>query len=101
MQLLDGALVDKFETAGAVKLERTFSSAQYTDILHSTILMVQQSENKSHGVRNLLAYPWCQNIAGRLRAHPVKHSLLPPNAVAVQCNYFEKTTVNNWAVAMH
>lgn len=101
MQLLDNALVDKFETVGALKFERSFSSAQCADILHATISMAQQGENKSHGARNLLSYPWCQNIATQLFAHPALHALLPQNAVAVQCNYFEKTTVNNWAVAMH
>jgi hypothetical protein len=28
-------------------------------------------------------------------------SILPADAIAVQCNYFEKTDLNNWAVAMH
>ena len=101
MQLLHIELADKFETAGALKFERTFSSAQCADILLATILMAQQGENKSHGARNLLTYPWCQSIATQLLAHPALHALLPQNAVAVQCNYFEKNTANNWAVAMH
>lgn len=53
------------------------------------------------GVRNLLGYPWCAELAGQLRRHPGIAGMLPEEAVAVQCTYFEKSAQRNWLVPMH
>lgn len=53
------------------------------------------------GTRSLLAQPWCAALARQLRADPVLASCLPPDHVAVQCNYFEKSARRNWLVSIH
>ncbi|MBT9513211.1 MAG: phytanoyl-CoA dioxygenase family protein [Acidovorax sp.] len=55
----------------------------------------------SGGTRCLLAQAWCTTLAQRLLRHPVLSSLLPAQAVAVQCTYFEKTAARNWLVPLH
>lgn len=55
----------------------------------------------SGGTRCLLTHPWCAQLAQRLRAHPTLLALLPKQATAVQCTYFEKTTERNWLVPLH
>lgn len=55
----------------------------------------------SGGTRCLLAQPWCAGLAARLRADPRLASLLDPEAVAVQCTYFEKSAGRNWLVPLH
>lgn len=53
------------------------------------------------GTRNLLQTPWCREIAERLKENRNLAGLLPPDPVAVQCTYFEKTLSDNWLVALH
>lgn len=53
------------------------------------------------GERDLLALPFCQNLAAELRAHPDIGALLPAASVAVQCTYFEKSAGRNWLVPLH
>jgi hypothetical protein len=53
------------------------------------------------GSRCLLDEPWCAALARRLRARERIVPLLPPDAVAVQCTYFEKSGDRNWLVALH
>lgn len=53
------------------------------------------------GSRTLLAQPWCQALAARLRQQPALAPLLLPAAVAVQCTYFAKSLARNWLVALH
>lgn len=53
------------------------------------------------GTRCLLAQPWCAALARQLRAHPALAHCLPPEYVAVQCNYFEKSAERNWLVPIH
>jgi hypothetical protein len=53
------------------------------------------------GSRCLLDQPWCVQIARTLRAHALIAPLLPGDAVAVQCTYFEKSSSRNWLVAVH
>ena len=55
----------------------------------------------SGGTRCLLVRPWCAQLAQRLRTHPALSALLPAQAVAVQCTYFEKTSHRNWLVPLH
>jgi ectoine hydroxylase-related dioxygenase (phytanoyl-CoA dioxygenase family) len=55
----------------------------------------------SAGSRCLLQQPWCRDLVARLRAHPQIAALLPEDAVAVQCTYFEKSLSRNWLVPIH
>lgn len=51
--------------------------------------------------RRLLDEAWCGHLAGALRGDARIRSLLPHNAVAVQCTRFDKSPTNNWLVAFH
>ncbi len=53
------------------------------------------------GERCLLSHAWCAELAGRLRLHTVLSTVLPADAVAVQCTYFEKSSDRNWLVPIH
>ena len=53
------------------------------------------------GSRRLLDEAWCAHLAGALRADARVRSLLPRNAVAVQCTLFDKSPDKNWLVALH
>ncbi|NHZ33584.1 phytanoyl-CoA dioxygenase family protein [Massilia rubra] len=63
--------------------------------------LAQPAAAASGGTRCLLAQPWCADLARRLRAEPALASLLDPDAVAVQCTYFEKSAGRNWLVPLH
>jgi hypothetical protein len=53
------------------------------------------------GSRRLLDEAWCAHLAGALRGDARIRSLLPRNAVAVQCTFFDKSPIKNWLVALH
>jgi hypothetical protein len=53
------------------------------------------------GSRTLLAQPWCAALAAQLRRHPLLRAHMPPDSVAVQCTYFEKSEERNWLVPVH
>ena len=53
------------------------------------------------GARNLLMYPWCREVARRLRRHFGIARRLSRDAVAVQCSLFDKSKERNWHVVMH
>jgi Phytanoyl-CoA dioxygenase (PhyH) len=53
------------------------------------------------GSRRLLDEAWCAHLAGALRGDPRVRSLLPRNAVAVQCTLFDKSPTKNWLAALH
>ena len=53
------------------------------------------------GSRRLLDEAWCAHLAGALRGDARIRSLLPRNAVAVQCTLFDKSPTKNWLVALH
>ena len=53
------------------------------------------------GTRNALQSEWCQEMARTIRGHRVIAALLPANAVAIQCLYFEKSAQRNWQVPLH
>lgn len=55
----------------------------------------------SAGSRCLLQQPWCRDLVAQLRAHPQIAALLPEDAMAVQCTYFEKSLSRNWLVPIH
>jgi hypothetical protein len=60
-----------------------------------------QIQNKGVGLRNLLEFAWCKELAQFLREHSAVNTLLPSDAVAVQCTYFEKSREQNWLVPVH
>ena len=53
------------------------------------------------GSRRLLDEAWCTHLAGALRGDARVRSLLPPNALAIQCTLFDKSPDKNWKVALH
>lgn len=53
------------------------------------------------GTRSLLSHGWCRSLARRLARNQLLRTLLPSDAVAVQCTYFPKDATNNWSVALH
>jgi hypothetical protein len=55
----------------------------------------------SGGTRNLLGKPWCVALVDRLRRHSGLLAVVPSGHVAVQCTYFEKSALRNWAVSTH
>jgi hypothetical protein len=57
--------------------------------------------NGGAGSRRLLDEAWCTHLAGALRGDARIRSLLPRNAVAVQCTLFDKSPTKNWLVALH
>ena len=57
--------------------------------------------NGGAGSRRLLDEAWCAHLADALRANARVRSLLPRNAVAVQCTLFDKSPTKNWLVTLH
>ncbi len=53
------------------------------------------------GARDLLAEPWCVELALRLRADARLGDALPRAHVPVQCTSFEKSVERNWLVPVH
>lgn len=53
------------------------------------------------GARDLLAEPWCIDLAWRLQGHSHLAGALPRTHVPVQCTAFEKSVARNWLVAVH
>lgn len=67
----------------------------------SVLAELQGRVGQGPGSRQLLTLPWCQRLAGQLRAAPGLSDLIPPGHLAVQCTYFEKSRDTNWLVALH
>lgn len=53
------------------------------------------------GSRTLLSQPWCRELAHELQVQSELGSVLPADAVAVQCTLFDKTPEKNWLVTIH
>ena len=53
------------------------------------------------GTRCSLDLDWCAALAIRIHEHPALSSLIPPDYVAAQCTYFEKSIATNWLVPVH
>jgi hypothetical protein len=53
------------------------------------------------GSRTLLELNWCRVLAGKLHHNVTIDAVLPSGAVAIQCNYFDKSPGKNWLVALH
>lgn len=57
--------------------------------------------NGDAGSRTLLDHAWCVELAGELGRHTDLCTLLPADAVAVQCTLFDKSPTKSWLVALH
>jgi hypothetical protein len=90
-------LVDEFAENGFVILDEVISLAELEEVAQG----INAIDLRKAGTRNVLSSPWCQNIARSLKMNPAITSLLPCDAVAVQCTYFEKSIDQNWLVALH
>lgn len=90
-------LVDEFAENGFVILNEVISLAELEEVAER----VNAINFQKAGTRNVLSSPWCQNIARSLKMNPAISPLLPCDAVAVQCTYFEKSIDRNWLVALH
>jgi ectoine hydroxylase-related dioxygenase (phytanoyl-CoA dioxygenase family) len=91
------SLVEEFSHNGYIILEQVITDAELA-IASKNLKAIQI--NKA-GTRNVLHTPWCRDLAVSLKSHSAIRSLLPENAVAVQCTYFNKSHDHNWLVAMH
>lgn len=67
----------------------------------SAVGSIQGAADDRVGSRALLSEVWCRTLARSLRLHRALATLLPVNAVAVQCTLFEKSPQRNWLVSLH
>lgn len=86
-----------FNAAGWISIEGVLSPLECAAIADS----ITPSAAPSGGTRALLAQPWCQQLAARIRLESPLAALIPPEFVAVQCTYFEKSAAKNWLVPWH
>lgn len=92
--------LDLWQSQGYALLPDVLSKAACAQLL----AYIANSELKA-GSRQLLHQPWCAALAKELAHHPALAALLPPEAVTVQCNLFQKTQNpshgRNWLVPLH
>jgi Phytanoyl-CoA dioxygenase (PhyH) len=91
------SLADEFTENGFVILDEAISLSDLEEVTKR----LNSIDLRKAGTRNVFSSPWCQNIARSLKMNPAISPLLPHNAVAVQCTYFEKSVDRNWLVALH
>ncbi|MEC5385371.1 phytanoyl-CoA dioxygenase family protein [Uliginosibacterium sp. H3] len=60
-----------------------------------------QPSSAAAGTRGLLSHAWCRTLAKTIQRHPALSRFIPPDLVAVQCTYFEKSLDTNWLVPVH
>lgn len=89
--------IHRFENDGFAVLSPILTGSMCEEISSS----LTQISNKGIGSRSLLDFPWCTKLAQAIRQHPAIVALLPCDAVAVQCTYFEKSQDQNWLVPIH
>ncbi len=53
------------------------------------------------GTRKLMRMVWCRRLVADLRQNAEIDAIIPPDYVAVQCSYFEKSQDRNWLVPIH
>ncbi len=87
----------RFENDGFAVTPPLLSAAACMDI-ESAVTDIQ---DKGIGMRHLLDYSWCKELARKIREHPLVEELLLAGSVAVQCTYFEKSKEQNWLVPIH
>lgn len=82
---------------GCVRVGGMLSEPMCQDLLASLTACVGDAV----GLRTLLSLPPLRALAVYLREHPALAPLIPPDHVAVQCTYFEKSQRRNWLVPPH
>jgi ectoine hydroxylase-related dioxygenase (phytanoyl-CoA dioxygenase family) len=92
-----GMIVQDFEHDGFIVTAPLLTDTACMDIESA----LTQIRNKGVGSRNLLEFAWCKELAQFLREHAAVNRFLPPDGVAVQCTYFEKSCEQNWLVPVH
>jgi hypothetical protein len=88
--------VEDFNEAGFVVVPGVLASSE-CEALSERV----QLDPGSSGTRSLLREAWCIEVVQRLRKHEAVSKLLDPTDVAVQCTYFEKSSLRNWLVPIH
>lgn len=86
-----------FEAVGFYVLDAVVSSEQIQDIE----ARLSEVAYGGAGTRNLITTDWCRDLVQRLKQIPGIAQVLPPDAVAFQCTYFDKSESKNWLVALH
>jgi hypothetical protein len=89
--------LDRFEVDGFVVVFPLVDAAACIEIGAA----LAQVGSKGVGIRDLLEFSWCVELAQAIRAKLLMLELLPSDSVAVQCTYFEKSRDQNWLVAVH
>lgn len=64
-------------------------------------IVVAMARRPAAGARELLAEPWCAELARRLQLDVRLAGAIPATHVPVQCTAFEKSVDHNWLVAVH
>lgn len=82
-------------TEGYDVVQQCFTSTECEEIT------ARLSTINSAGSRRLLETPWCQNLATTLRKRLTPRYPVLRELVAIQCNYFHKSSESNWLVAFH
>jgi len=86
-----------FTRDGAALVPAVISATECADLANTLAPTLRGSA----GTRNLLSHTRCIDLAYRLHQHTTLGALLQHSPVAVQCTYFEKSTVLNWLVTLH
>ncbi len=84
-----------FAVDGFALLPPLLSEAELADI------EAAMTRHAGVGSRELLAEPWCADLACRLQADARLGGAIPRTHVAVQCTSFEKSVERNWLVPVH
>jgi hypothetical protein len=93
--MIDG--ITNFPVSGFAVIPDVVSSAQCDSVTAHPALAASDAP----GTRTLLSAPWCAALVDAIRNNNAVRPLLPDRPVAVQCTYFEKSTSQNWLVAVH
>jgi hypothetical protein len=87
---------EQLDAEGFLVVRRGLGSAHITAVRSAGNLDVDGA-----GTRNLLSLASCRAMVSPLRELLVGNGLMAPDAVAVQCTLFKKTSSCNWKVALH
>jgi len=90
-------LVQSFETDGYLIIDEAVAEPDLAEIeKHLASIPLDRV-----GTRNVLNSDWCRQLSARLKLVPTIQEILPPDPVAIQCTYFQKSDSENWLVALH
>jgi ectoine hydroxylase-related dioxygenase (phytanoyl-CoA dioxygenase family) len=90
------AVTSAFAQEGYLHVPALLSAAEC-----EAISELHAQDGDSAGSRNLLRYPWCDDLARRIRMQLANMLLFPAEHTVVQCTYFEKSVNRNWLVPVH